>query len=438
MITPAAGPPLTEGRMRFALLGNHPDGVEMAGALVESGRHQLATYTAPLDEPLLRRLGGEARRVSDPEEVLADPAVEAVVVAGPLSQRPAQLRRALQAERHVLCVHPADDTPEIAYEAAMIQRDTGCVLLPLLPEGLHPGVARLRQFVRRSPKEGEPLPPTGLFKLLEVERVATGEVLDGVGEEGRKPSFPDWDLLRALGGEVLEVSAFAAPEVPEAGEPVLLAGRFEQGGLFQVTLVPGQPSARRRLTVVGSAGRAELLFPLGWQGPAFLEWRDEAGETHEECWERWGPWPALVEAFEAALRRPGGGTGAPPVDRRGAGPTSWPAGAGGPLSWQDEVRCLELDDAARRSVGRRRASLLEYPEATEEAGFKGTMTLAGCGLLWLILLMLVLAHLVPPRWRAVMGWGVVLLLVVFLGSQLLRYLLPGRAGGGGAGRGESA
>ncbi len=403
--------------MHFALLGNHPDGVEMACALVESGRHQLAACTAALNEPTLRRLGGDVRRVSDPEELLADPAVEAVVVAGPLSQRPAQLRRALQAERHVLCVHPADDGPEVAYEAAMIQRDTGCALLPLLPEGLHPGVLRLRQFVRRSPKEGEPLPPTGLFKLLEVERVATGEVLDGVGEEGRKPSFPDWDLLRALGGEVLEVSAFAASEMPEAGEPVLLAGRFEQGGLFQVTLLPGQPSPRRRLTVVGSAGRAELLFPLGWQGPAFLEWRDEAGETHEEYWENWGPWPALVEAFEAARRQPAGG--------------------GGPLSWQDEVRCLELDDAARRSVSRRRASLLEYPEATEEVGFKGTMTLAGCGLLWAIILLVILAHFLPPQWWKPLGWGIGVLLAIFLGSQLLRYLLPGRAGGGGAGRGES-
>jgi hypothetical protein len=216
---------------------------------------------------------------------------------------------------------------------------------------------------------------------------------------------------------VLEVSAFAAGEEPEAGEPVLLSGRFEAGGLFQVTLVPGQPSPRRRLVVVGSAGRAELLFPLGWQGPAFLDWRDEAGESREDHWEQWGPWPALVEAFEAALSRP--------------------AAPAGPVSWQDEIRCLELDDAARRSVGRRRASLLEYPEATEEAGFKGTMTLAGCGLLWAIILLVILAHFLPPQWWKPLGWGIGALLVVFLGSQLLRYLLPGRAGGGGAGRGES-
>jgi predicted dehydrogenase len=134
--------------MRFALLGDHPDGVEMARALAESGRHRVIAYTAALSEDILQRWGGAARRVSDMEEVLADPAVEAVIVAGPAAVRPAQLRRALQSERHVLCVHPADDTPEIASEAAMIRNDTGYVLLPLLPEATHPALGRLAEFVQ--------------------------------------------------------------------------------------------------------------------------------------------------------------------------------------------------------------------------------------------------------------------------------------------------
>ena len=60
------------------------------------------------------------------------------------------------------------------------------------------------------------------------------------------------------------------------------------------------------------------------------------------------------------------------------------------------MRCLELDDAARRSVARRRASALEYQEATEEAGFKGTMTLLGCGLLWVSLLLLIVLRRIAP------------------------------------------
>ena len=69
------------------------------------------------------------------------------------------------------------------------------------------------------------------------------------------------------------------------------------------------------------------------------------------------------------------------------------------ISWPSGIRNLELDDAARRSVHRRRAGTLEYPEATEEVGFKGTMTLVGCSLLWVIILLVIVS-----RWVPWVGW----------------------------------
>lgn len=382
--------------MRFALLGDHPDGIDMACALVECGRHPLLAYTTPLSEDVLRRLGGAVRCVSDVEEVLADPAVEAVIVAGNVSVRPEQLRRALQSERHVLCVHPPDQTPEIAYEAAMIRNDTGCILLPLLPEATHPAIGRLADFVRRKDGNSSPI---GAFRLLAMERSAEGEILDGVWIAGHKPSFPGWDILRTIGGEIQEVSAFAEPEELREGEPILVAGRFEQGGLFQVNLLPRQRRSSWRLTALGSTGRAELLFPQGWNGPTILDWRDADGEAHEEYWQHWDPWPALIETFEQALQRTSQTRPQP--------------------NWQDAIRALELDDAARRGVEKRRSSVLEYPEATEEVGFKGTMTLVGCSLLWGVLLLLILSV-----WWPKVGFLIVPLIVVFLGLQLLRYFLP--------------
>jgi predicted dehydrogenase len=349
-----------------------------------------------LSADVLHRLGGEVRCVSDVEEVLADPAVEAVIVAGHEGVRPAQLRRALQSERHVLCVHPPDQTPETAYEAAMIRNDTGCVLLPLLPEATHPAIRRLADFVRR--KDGN-ISPIGAFRLLAMERSVGGEVLDGVWIAGHKPSFPGWDILRTIGGDIQEVSAFAELEELREGEPVLVAGRFEQGGLFQVRLLPHERRPSWRLSAIGSAGRAELLFPQRWNGPAILDWRDADGETHEEYWQHWDPWPALIDAFEQALQR---------------GPQARPQ-----PSWQDAIRALELDDAARRGVEKRRSSVLEYQEATEEVGFKGTMTLVGCSLLWGVLLLLILSV-----WWPKLGFLIVPLIVVFLGLQLLRYLVP--------------
>jgi hypothetical protein len=94
------------------------------------------------------------------------------------------------------------------------------------------------------------------------------------------------------------------------------------------------------------------------------------------------------------------------------------------LSWQDEIRCLELDDAARRSVERRRASTLEYQEVSEEVGFKGTMTLLGCSLLWSSLVLLLLSVWVP--WLA---WIILPVFGLFLVLQVLRWLVafPGQS-----------
>ncbi len=89
------------------------------------------------------------------------------------------------------------------------------------------------------------------------------------------------------------------------------------------------------------------------------------------------------------------------------------------LTWQDAIRGLELDDAARRSVRRRRASTLEFQEATEEAGFKGTMTLVGCSMLWMSLVLLILS-----AWLPWLGWFIAPVFGIFLVLQLLRWAVP--------------
>jgi predicted dehydrogenase len=418
--------------MRFALLGNDSDGLAMACALVESGQHQLAAYTAPVPDDIRRALNADARRVSDAEEVLADPAVDMVIVASSPASRAALLRRALQAERHVLCVRPGELSVEIAYEAALLQGDTGCVLLPLLPAALHPAIERLARLVKVQEQMAPASEVVGSLLLVEMEMAREGEILTR-GEDAAKPALPGWEILRALGGEVEEVSAFARGEELQPGEVILVAGRFAGPGLFRMTLLPHRPGPTQRITVVGTKGRAELYFPHGAQGPAFLSRRDSAGELREESWDPWDPWPVLAKVFESALSRLPAHKGHVPELLRQAVATAPAApraarladSATGPLTWQDAIRSLELDDAARRSVERRRASALEYPQATEEAGFKGTMTLVGCAMVWGVLVLLIVSAWVPGARYAIFP-----LLVVFLGLQLLRYLIPRRPGAG--------
>src|SRR5436305_221441 len=186
--------------MRFALVGDHPDGLRAAQAPVASGRDGVvATCGTTAD------FSG-VRRTADLEDVLADPQIGAVIVAGPGGDRLAQLRRVLQSERHALCVHPVDLKPDGGYEMNMLQGDVHQVLLPVLPDSLHPGFAKLVELVRG------PESALGRPRLIEVERHETGELFEDADIAGRNFSLPGWDLLRRLGGEIAEVFAFATKE----------------------------------------------------------------------------------------------------------------------------------------------------------------------------------------------------------------------------------
>src|SRR5438552_264548 len=164
--------------MRFALLGDHADGLGMARALAESGRHELAVYAGPPGgAEQLARWNLTPGRGADAEEVLSRPDIAAVIVAVGPANRPTLLRRALQSEHHVLCVHPPDHRPDTAYEAAMIQAETKRLLFPLLPETLHPGLLALAEL----------LPRTSPVGLIDMERwTEESALLDG-DVPGHKP-----------------------------------------------------------------------------------------------------------------------------------------------------------------------------------------------------------------------------------------------------------
>src|SRR5437870_3731266 len=110
--------------MRFALLGDHADGRAIARALIASGRHRLHAYFGSRTEADTRLEWPQISVLTDLEELLADPAVEAIVVAGKPAERLDQLRRVLQSERSAFCVHPVDTKPDGAYEINMLQGDT--------------------------------------------------------------------------------------------------------------------------------------------------------------------------------------------------------------------------------------------------------------------------------------------------------------------------
>jgi len=378
--------------MRFALLGNHPDGLEFACALIESGSHELICYSTNVAAGYEKRFGGRARLVPDLEEILADPAVELVVVAGSAANRPTQLRRALQSERHVACVYPPDDSPDIAHEASMIQGDTRKVLFPILPDVLHPAVQEMQRFFEASLNEA--------IVRAEIHAAALK------GSEVNALCFPTWDVLRGLGGEIAEVVGLARSETVVGDEPVLINGRFGPGLLFQVSYVPARGREDWTIVLEKEKNRVELSWPTGPRGPAYLSRWEEGGELQEEAWTAWDPWGELVKMLDEQLALQDG------TLLRSVAKHVVP-------SWRDVIRGLELDDALRRSIKQRRSVVLDYQEGSEEVGFKGTMTLVGCGLLWLLVVALILG-----KWFPALLWGVAPLLILFLGLQVFRWVIP--------------
>jgi predicted dehydrogenase len=380
--------------MRFAVFGDHPDGLSMACALHESGRHEIAAYCGHASGgDYLRAFAPGVPTYADIEEALADPRIEAVVVASRPTTRAAQLRRALQAERHVLCVLPVDESLEASYEAALLQGDTRHVLLPILVPAIHPAFAQLRAMVEKAPS----------LIRIDTWRPKSAEHASGPGIF----RFDGWDVLRQWRGEIVEVSAFAESEMPLAGEPTITCGRFEGGGLFHVVNQLGAP--RDLWTIQTTDGTVELEFPEGYLGPALLRAPSPMNLAVHQL-EPFNPGPSLVAAFEKAL-------------------AGFQSGEKDYLSkvrpnWQDAIRSAELDDAVSRGITRRRSTILEFQEATEEVGFKGTMTLVGCSIIWLVILLAILS-----RWLPWLGWAILPVLVLFMALQIFRWLVPRKEGG---------
>lgn len=350
--------------MRFAILGDHPDGKAVAAALPAAG-HELRAYqgSRPQDWP-------GVKTIADLEEVLADPTIDAVIVAGGPSERLNQLRRTLQSERSALVVHPVDEKPDGGHEIAMMLGDVHQVAIPLLP-------GMVSNVVGAFGKESASASWVGL-------EVNTSE--EQVWEPAGRPSFPGWGELRTIGGEIVEVAAYAPTEEILPGDLVMAHGRFADGRLFRALYAARQSKPRFALS---STERTREL--------------NDADSV---------AWISLIRRFEEAVARlkstpraaPGAGS---PVDLRDG------------LSWLDEIRALELDDAVRQSVKRRRVVALDFQEANEEVGFKGTMTLVGCALVWLLPLLLLVA-----AWLPGLFWILVASVFGFLVLQAFRWIVP--------------
>jgi predicted dehydrogenase len=240
-------------RVRIAVAGAGYWGINHVRAFSRLPGAELVTICDPDPAALDRasRLAPAAAGAADLDQVLADPSVDALVLATPAVQHAAQARAALAAGKHVFVEKPmalsVSDAAAVVHAAEASERTLMVGHLMLY----HPGFERLRELVRG----GE----MGEVYYLYSLRVNLGRLRK---DENALWAFAPHDLSMILDlVESLPVSVAARGESylqPGVEDVVFVNLAFADRKMAQVQLSWLDPRKERRLTVVGSKKMVEF------------------------------------------------------------------------------------------------------------------------------------------------------------------------------------
>ena len=187
----------------------------------------------------------QARFTTDPEELLGDATLEAVVVATPVPSHHAVARRALEAGKHVFVEKPLAWTVAEARELEALAAERGLTLMVGHLLRFHPGVVKLRELIE-SGQLGDVLYVYG-------NRVNLGVIRE---DENALWSLGVHDIsvvLYLLGGRPIEVSARGECYLRPGVEDVVFGYvKLATGQIGHLHLSWLDPHKMRKMTVVGS------------------------------------------------------------------------------------------------------------------------------------------------------------------------------------------
>jgi predicted dehydrogenase len=233
-------------------------------------------------DALARRHPG-ARTTTSFDEILADPSVEAVVVATPVPTHYALARQALEAQKHVFVEKPPAMQADEMSDLVRLAGERGRVLMPGHLLLYHPGVRKLKELVD-SGDLGEVLCVYGNRQNLGTIRT----------NENALWSLGVHDLsviLHLIGEEPAEAwahgNAFLTPGVEDV---VFCYLRFPSGKIAHLHLSWLDPHKMRKVTVVGrdkmavfddmELERKITVYEKAPEQPAqtYGEWRTRTGD----------------------------------------------------------------------------------------------------------------------------------------------------------------
>jgi predicted dehydrogenase len=186
----------------------------------------------------------EARAYGELEQVLADPTIEAIVLATPPQTHHALARQALEAGRHVLVEKPLATRLDEAHELVDIARESGRVLMPGHTFVYSPAVNAVRELIQSG--------VVGEVHFITSSRMNLGKYHSG----GVLCDLAPHDLsilLHWLGQPVVEVAASGSSVLREGvPETAFLTLTFAGGQTANVQISWLAPRKVRQMIVVGS------------------------------------------------------------------------------------------------------------------------------------------------------------------------------------------
>jgi predicted dehydrogenase len=233
--------------MRIGVIGLGYWGPNLARNFAQLPNTELAWLCDRSEDALKRweRAFPGARRTTEMTELLADDALDAVVVATPVSTHASIALQVLDAGKHCFVEKPLAQSVADAEQVAAAAEASGKVLMVGHLLEYHPGVAKLKEVA----DAGE----LGDIHYIYGNRLNLGKLR---ADENALWSLGAHDVsvvLRLVGEEPSEVHAFGESYMREGIEDVVFCFlRFPSGVAAHLHLSWLDPHKERRFTVVGS------------------------------------------------------------------------------------------------------------------------------------------------------------------------------------------
>jgi predicted dehydrogenase len=231
---------------RIGIIGLGYWGPNYARVLHELGAAPLvvACDARPEALDLLRTRYPDVRLTTDADDVLADPSVDAVIVATPTSTHAELTLAALRAGKHVLCEKPLAFTVAECDRAIEAAERAGRVLMVGHTFIFNPAVRRMKALI----DEGA----VGSIRYCHAARTGLGPIRQDVNALWDLAPHDVSIILHLFEREPVEVVAFGESYLLEGTEDVVFVTlRLEDHILANIHLSWIDPYKTRRLTVIG-------------------------------------------------------------------------------------------------------------------------------------------------------------------------------------------